>query len=397
MTRQFNDLAAQRSRDGWRLTHVPDGGNSRVHLLDEQGDPLRAIELESALPEFSRFAHDTTAGMLWSQSMLAYFTAHQRHFVVRAWWGARLVVALDRFSPIDPNDLTDELQSAEREIVLRGLHQLVSEIGSGAQPQYVRPPTDVTHCTVNSLAHFSGLLGLVEAVPLLRILEERLGQSGGCRSSFRYDHFENRHLAQIALRRLGAKPRGHPVLRFTASEKRVPLRSPRPDPIDGSMRHLNLSRIRKRTPLAAVYQLLGAPDEIGQKAKHNFWRYDVDTEPPYTVLLWLGGDDVVTRIVRYTPPFWTGPDVFPARTHSLLDADGRTIGAYTDELDGDTFIGTRIEVDVLHEIESSGGYPLAPLARAVLDGAHDGLGPLADALEEADDPRAAQVRNWFKM
>jgi hypothetical protein len=51
---------------------------------------------------------------------------------------------------------------------------------------------------------------------------------------------------------------------------------------------------------------------------------------------------------------------------------------------------------LLQELVSSGRYPLAPLARAILDGTHDALGPLADALEEADDPRAPEVRTWFK-
>ena len=55
----------------------------------------------------------------------------------------------------------------------------------------------------------------------------------------------------------------------------------------------------------------------------------------------------------------------------------------------------RHEVDVLQELASSGRYPVAPLARAVLDGAHDALGPLADALEEAGDPQAPQVRGWI--
>jgi hypothetical protein len=65
----------------------------------------------------------------------------------------------------------------------------------------------------------------------------------------------------------------------------------------------------------------------------------------------------------------------------------------------------RREVDVLQELASSGRYPVAPLARAVLDGAQDALGPLADAqdalgpladaLEETGDPQARQVRGWI--
>jgi hypothetical protein len=329
--------------------------------------------------------------MSWSEPMLAYFTAGQRHFVVRGWWGARLVIAPDQLRPIDPQGLSDELRGTECEIVLRGLRRVVAEIENGGRPRHDWPSTHVTHCTVGTLAHFPGLLGLVEAVPLLRVLEERLVGEGTCFSSFCYRPHGDRQLAQISLRRLGQPPRCYPALTFTRSEKRLPLRRPQPGPIDGRTRHANLSRVRRSTPLAEVYQLLGAPDEIGRGAGSGFWRYDVDGDPPCTVLLWLAEDDSVTRIVKYLPPFWTGPDVFPSRTHSLLGADGTTVVAYADELDDGTFLGTRIEVDVLQELVSSGRYPVAPLAQAVLDGAHDALGPLTDALEEADDPRSRQV------
>jgi hypothetical protein len=245
---------------------------------------------------------------------------------------------------------------------------------------------------VGTLAHFPGLLGLVEAVPLLRVLEERLVRWGEHFGPFRYWMHQGRRLAQISLRRLGQRPRGYPVLTFSESERRAALRQPQPGPIDGETRHANLARVRRSTPLAGVYQLLGSPDE----AAGHFWRYDVDVDPPYTVLLWLGQDDAVTRIVRYLPPFWTGPIVFPGRAHSLLGSDSTTVGAYLKELDDGTFTGTRIEVDLLQELESAGREPLAPIARAVLDGDHEALGPLADALEEAGDPRAPQVRAWVK-
>jgi hypothetical protein len=391
MTTQMGDFAARQSRGGWTIARVPGGGNSRIHLLDDRGNRLRSLDLASSLPDFSRFAHWTTAGMSWSEPMLAYFTAGQRHFVVRAWWGARLVIALDQLRPLDPQELSDELRSTECELVSRGLRQLVAEIENGGQPRHDWPSTDVTHCTVATLAHFPGLLGLVEAVPLLRVLEERRVGGGECSCSFWYCPHSDRQLAQISLRRLGQKPRGYPALTFTESEERLPLRRPQPGPIDGRTRHKNLSQITRFTPLTEVYQLLGAPDEIGRGTGDDFWRYDVDEDPPCTVLLWLARDDSVTRIVKYLPPFWTGPDVFPSRTHSLLAADGTTVVAYINELDDGTFVGTRIEVNVLQELVSSGRYPLAPLAQEVLDGSYDAIGPLADALEEADDPRKHQI------
>jgi hypothetical protein len=322
--------------------------------------------------------------MCWSEQMLAYFTAGRRHFVVRAWWGARLVIALDQLRPIEPQELSDELHRTECELVLRGLRHLVAETENGEQPEYDSPSTNQSRCTVGTLVHFPGLLGLIEAVPLLRVLEERLVGSGSCWGYFRYAPHEERQLAQASLRRLGQAPRCYPALTFLEDERRDPLRRPQPGPMDGPSRHANLSRIGRGAPLAQVYQLLGAPDELGTVSRDNSgragswrdcWRYDVDRAPPYTVVLWLGEDDAVTRIVKYFPPFWS---FFPSRTYSLLGSES-------------PFAGSRIEVDVLQELAASGRAPWAPLARAVLDGAHDALGPLADALEEAGDPRAARV------
>jgi hypothetical protein len=395
MTAQMDDLAAQRGDGGWLLAWVPHGGNSRLHLLDENGNRLRAFELASVLPEFSRFARWTTAGRSWCQQMLAYFTADQRHFVVRAWWGARLVIGLDKLAPVDPHRMADGLHRVESELVLRELRQLVARIERGETPGYNDASNDVSSCSVDTLAHLPGVLGLAEAVPLLRVLEARKDASGECWGSFRYHMHSTRQLAQVSLRRLGAKPQGYPVLTFTESEERVPLRTPQPGPVDGPTRHANLSRVRKGTPLAEVYRLLGSPDEVGG-GRSGFWRYDVDADPPYTALLWLGDEEAVARVTRYYPPFWTSPDVFPSREHSLLGSDGTTVAAYLGELDSGAFVGTRIEVDVLHELESSGRYPQVPLARAVLSGATDAILPLADALDEADDPRASQVRAWAK-
>lgn len=391
MTRQADDLAARRTGDGWTMATVPEGGSSRVHLLGERGEQLLYLDLASSLPGFSRFAHWTTAGMLWSQNSLAYFTAGQRHFVVRAWWGDRLVIALDRLCQVDPSVMADELRQTESQIVMEGLRHLVARIEAGEQPRYDDPTPPEIDCSIGTLAHFPGLLGLTEAVPLLRVLEEWDSPASTCYGSFRYHTPYYRRLAQNSLRRLGERPRGYPALTFTDNEERLSLRQPQPGPIDGLTRHTNLASIRRETPLVEVYRGLGAPDDIGG----DFWRYDVDVDPPYTVLVWLAEEDEsVERMVRYYPPFWTGPDLFPSEGHSLLDADG-TVHAHHPELDN-TFTGTRVELDLLHTLADSDRYPLAPLARAVLAGQLDAIAGLIDALEETGDPLAARVWRWRK-
>jgi hypothetical protein len=53
-------------------------------------------------------------------------------------------------------------------------------------------------------------------------------------------------------------------------------------------------------------------------------------------------------------------------------------------------------VSMLRQIERSGSAPQAGLARLLLDGDESAMAPLADALEEQGDDRAAWVRSWLE-
>lgn len=401
MTVQFNDLAAQRSSEGWIMSYVAHGGNSRIHLLDEQGEILRSLDLSAALDGYSRFAHWTTAGMGWNEQLLAYFTELQgvHYFVVRPWWGARLVISLDELCPVNSQTMAEELRNVECRLVLTALRRLVTETENGDEPEFDRS-TRILHATVNTLVHFPGLLELHQAIPFLQVLEARSLISSTWHSVFTYHKHSARQLIQISLRRLGEKPRCYPVLTFVESSRlqaeRAALLASQNEPIDGPTRHSRLDRIRKSTPLAEVYQLLGAPDYIEWSKAGNCWRYDIDADEPYTLLLWLAENDTVTRFVRYSPPFWSGLDICPAVTDPVLGHDGSAVVEYVDDPENYTFVGHRIELHVLQEIESSGSYPQAMLARALFDGDTSAVYPLADALEEAGDPGASRVRSWIK-
>lgn len=393
MTVQMCDLVAQRVPDGWTITRGPRGGNSRIHLFDEQGRTLRSIDLRSSLDDFSRFAHWTTAGTAWDQQMLAYLTEvrGEQYFVVRAWWGARLVISLDELDCVNSEEMADDLHQIECDLVLTGLQQVVSEMENGSEPNHDQS-TDVVECTIRTLAHLPGLLPLPQAIPLLRVLEERARPSGSTLGGFHYSTNPVRLLAQISLRRLGEKPRGHPTVIFL-EERRRPERAvlcqQQPEPVDGNTRHSRLCKVKKSTPMAEVYQLLGAPDYIGG----SYWRYDIDADEPCTVLLGLAEDDTVGSMVKCVPPFWKGPELFPAS--SVIDHDGAVLLSSVEQLKDGGFVGQCIELDVLQDIEHDGRSPQTELARLLFEGDASARFPLIDALEEAGDARVSQVRSWF--
>ena len=348
MTVQFINLKLKPSEPGWEIAN-PDSynGGHGIELRDAADThTVKTISLSEHLPHFNRFAHITTAGMAWLDLHLAYFIELDEinYFVVRAWWGARIVLNLNQQTVITADSrLAEEIKTKENALVLDQLDKVIAISDNENYSQYFRASPQVG-LTLHSLLFLPGVLGLNEALPHLRYLEERLQGRGIVRhSDLRYEPNQGRLLAQISLRRLGERPIGYPVITFKAAPwPQEPVR-----PVEGHDRHRALAQIGPGTPLIDLYDHLGPPDYINRApGKTDFWRYDIDVEPPYTLLVWLNGaKDAVERLVKYDPPFWQGPEVFQANGRSLLGPYSDTLYASTDQLEDGSFVGKRTEIN----------------------------------------------------
>ncbi|MCA9070682.1 MAG: hypothetical protein KDA84_17250, partial [Planctomycetaceae bacterium] len=276
--------------------------------------------------------------------VLGYVFEHNQNplFVIHPWWGSRLVVSFDDLAPHPVSiELLERLVSFERSFVMSELERYTN-LQPKKRKLYTPKQKSIYACE-ETLLHLPGVLQLMEAIPFLQILEEELNDDeGSCHGTFAYRMFPRRQLAQISLRRLGTHPRCFPATQFLEGgeiEKVVP-------PVDGVTRHERIPEIERGAPLTQVYQLLGAPDYVdrGRSRSQNFWRYDVDSESPYTLLVWLREDFTVTEMTKYTPAFWHGPHLFPSSEHSLLDHDSATVVGFSEELDDGTFTGKQIEL-----------------------------------------------------
>ncbi len=193
--------------------------------------------------------------------------------------------------------------------------------------------------SLQAAAHLAGRIKDKEAVQWLRRLEplgfgtsSTIGEYGpdahlrdGDVSPQNYSTHQTRRIVQLALRRLGEKPTELPVTSFRkyrSSEKYKPRTWDAP-------RLARVSSIKASMKPEEVLDTIGPPDyvESGQNIRREgpwpvAWRYDMDAEPPYTLLLVWENHQVKT-VEKISPALWTGNALVatPVRP-ALIDADG---------------------------------------------------------------------------
>lgn len=412
MTAQFQNLAARRVGAGWRLEFVGGGwaaergGGREVHVLDSADRSLADISLPKCLPGFADHAGWTTAGLLWGEGRLAYIRSLEGApaFVIRAGWGARLAISLADYRLLDTTALRDALDEREREVTRAGVASLASQLKDRQRRRFDGLDGDTEMAGPEAIIDLCRVHRLAEAIPVLHELAPRLRSQG--RSSagrFEYTRVIDRLLIQRALRCLGERPSGPPPVLLYGSQRR--LAYDRERSVCAEERHRLLPELRRGMQLEAVLQRLGGPDALWPAqpdrprnqhgASPTRLRYDVDGQPPYTLLITLDSDDHVERATIFDPPFWQGVALAGVDPESTIDCSAQVSWATRLQLrDSAPFAGYRIELTTLQQLADEGGDP-AELARAALDGGREALLPLHDALAERGDPRAADVRSWL--
>jgi len=389
MTRPFSDLVIQRASSGsWHFLHSDVYGSRGgfVHVVDEKGNVLERLKLSQNLPGFDRHAHETTAGYMWNDRLLACFTHRTdqegvERAIVCPWWGERLVIEL-RLPPCPPKVVpaTSDLNGSISELITEGLRKTIADFEKGTEAKQtdLSCPNDFIGGPI-SYSHHAGLIQLREAEEYLRKLEAfspaLTGFGWVSFSDFSYHPHPARLAAQTALRRIGSSPVGHPALSFSGASfegntnaKKLTIKN---GPFDGETKHSRVKRVKKNMPLEDLYTLIGAPDYIDRNTEGCFyWRYDIDaTGAPFTLLIWLNDtQSKIERAVRHEPPFWSTGDLFSSRddneepicppghmrlalrfqrTGPVLGSDNGTIWARTKQLDDGSFNGHQEPLELL--------------------------------------------------
>lgn len=325
-TRHQSRQNDQADRDGVKRAEgspvaifVSDEGDAviRTHLDElicvapDGRETVRLRLLEVAMTEADRreYVRRTTAGPFWTDLSRWTFSRidGRRLFVIRTWWDHRIVVdvATGELIPV-----TDPLEAALRAddiaFVLRTLER------TAGQDRGWREPT-AQRWDMRTAAHMAGRLEVVGAIPHLRVLERddtmwgtRIVLNQGELENGELDPlwsgaFELRQLAQLSLRRLDVRPAALPgsaIATRYADHSRIDyldapeLAQPREDAA---------GEVREGMTAAEVARLIGYPDFVS--AHRGAWEYDMDADPPYTLLV-IWDARRVLEVRREAPPLW---------------------------------------------------------------------------------------------
>lgn len=287
------------------------------------GQPVTTVRILDQFPKAERDSkvRESTAGPMWSKASQWYFLRvdERMYFVVRAWWGRRVILDLAAGTPVaDAGKLHEAAVAAERTQAV-GVLEKASKLSMDQVDQADAPSMHAVAAAVR----LAGRERIKEVVPFLREIEtwDVVGTWGGSDpwfnnplaegsvNPFEREEFNMRFSAQTALRRLGETPQGFPATRFRRThaerEKRVPvavtMSGRRADHVDGVKAGM--------LPLD-VLRTSNAPDALVRAGRSFAWEYDIDSEDPFTLRVhWtLHNPPTVSQVERLRPPLWKDGD-----------------------------------------------------------------------------------------
>ncbi|MEK7469251.1 MAG: hypothetical protein AAB074_17895 [Planctomycetota bacterium] len=243
----------------------------------------------------------------WAGGSRSYFISldvdgvSRRLFIIRTYWGRRIVVDLaggnvlaeDR---LDAKNLAEAQKSEEA-----WAHEVLSKWAKRVEKdkyQFLYDPDWDQYEELRAAVLFAGLQGLKAELPLLRTLEEchggngvRPNLAGGLRA--RYDPL--RQACQAALRRLGATPSAQPG---------VEIKSDSGDDVKTNVtlkdRVSRVDKVKEGMSLREVAECLGNPD-FDNFDRSLVWEYDIDAEKPFTLRISFEAN---SKVERLEPPVW---------------------------------------------------------------------------------------------
>lgn len=303
--------------------------SDQIIVFGKGGEKKCALELFPDVvskDEAKRFTKYTSEGSQWARLSLWYFIdSGGRHvFVIRPWWGRRTFLDLDKGEVAKADDVL--IKSAidyESEYVMTELERGVrtrEEWEKTSIEEWKKGQVVTSWKTVEPVlaaACLAGQMQIRKSLSLLRNLEatKYVGCEGGGVLSLD-EQFEGevdphscrmftlRQAVQLSLRRLGEVPREvgavELMLRFDSDEKRSHWYASRPLKVP---RQGNVGAVRKGMKAEDVLGLIGGPDFVSWEQDCGVWEYDMDSDPPASLVLRWGVREVVD-VQQVSPPFW---------------------------------------------------------------------------------------------
>ncbi len=295
--------------DGWTIIHSAWDDLTYVSPRGRKTGGTDILEEGLTEQERSEYVHDTTAGPMWRGCSLWYplKAGNLRLFVIRPWWGKRIVTDVEKGVLIDPAEPIQAACSAyEKGWVLKQLRDAVD----------TREKWDGECCPEEAFAavkasFWAGKLGVAESLPMLKALQDspyigsstsgfgayKPGDGGVDPSGWRT--FTLRRVVHQSLRRLGARPEPFPCTQFRVRSGAGKEEDHRPPANEKRPRDKNEGDIKEGMKPEEVLELIGSPDFNDT----DEWYYDIDGLKSFTLTI-TWGEKGVASVSRNDTPGW---------------------------------------------------------------------------------------------
>jgi len=302
-TPQIPGSTLVKSQGKWSyLSRYPHGAT--LHIVDKDTDRHVMIGVRELLPEEEFWKFYTTAGPKWGEHTLWYITrlGDRDVFRARTRYKTDILIDLEKAKPIDAKPWQARLKELDekwiREILRKGPKPMQKGSDRGQTGWKVR--TALVHAIHRNM---TDCIAAIRAFEEIDAIEAGVLPSGSDpftkqppidekASYWHYTAYGTRRLAVLALRRLGAVPKGYRPLGFLPEDR---TRIVTVDALEKA-----LPKIKRQISPKDVYRELGPPDYVA----FGSWRYDLDATKPYSVRVIWDDDGVVKQVEKVSPPLW---------------------------------------------------------------------------------------------
>jgi hypothetical protein len=268
---------------------------------------------------------DSSAGRFWSQSAIAYFAHHENRpiWIIRTWWGRRVIVDLTRARFLDPSAMDEDCaRSIEISHIDAALKGGVEKLGDGKRLAAEEDQKDAGGVrALMAAAYHAGWLEAKSTVPFLRRLEALgtshksvwIGPVGWASVAV----LAMRQVAKLSLLRLGEEPSWLPHYEFRCRDNVPDKIEPRATafllPESPPARHPEL--LEAGLTQMETLRRIGAPDFILRANRCDHWEYDFCSPSRTLRIMWDDSHlrdlprEEYKRMITENPPRMGQPEV----------------------------------------------------------------------------------------
>ena len=299
---------------GWvAVRHSDETHSIRAPITGEFVMSFRPLS-EFSPAEYRRYVSDTTAGPMWTRGAHWYFlhTDNRWLFVVRPWWGNRVIADIDAGVLLKRNDPTvlAACEAAEVQWARKDLQKDISRVWEGLPLARDRQWRIDTPINILAMARDRESLPILQEVARWNFVNtygQRANDDNrvGAREYIvnHYTIARIRQMANTAIRLVGDTPDQLPCIWFPPSDEAPTGVIPHEQP--DTPREQNVWRVQKGHSLARVVETLGGPDFVDvERREPAAIEYDIDTDDPFTLRITFDDESRVTRTEAIRPPKW---------------------------------------------------------------------------------------------